>query len=139
MTHPEILREFRTAWLPNVSDNGLGRLIELLESGSPRLIRGAFTKACAMGCLASHIAWNHPATEHLSDDAGVRWLTKVAGLNPATSTVILAWDGGRNSDWELRADLAGACRAERTEREERAELELEDRPALVNRLAHVFQ
>ena len=95
MTHPEILREFRTAWLPNVSDNGLGRLIELLESGSPLLIRGAFTKACAMGCLASHIAWNHPATEHLSDDAGVRWLTKATAT--ATSSCPCVSDSPRIS------------------------------------------
>ena len=61
------LTEFRTHWLPNVSDTGLSRLVSLLESQSPLLIRGAFVHAVPMGCLASHIAWNHPVTRNLDD------------------------------------------------------------------------
>src|SRR5262245_29843515 len=94
MSTQNTLAEFRTAWLPHVTDAGLVRLIELLESGSPLLIHGAFSKACAMGCLATHIAWHHPHTRGLNDEAGVCWLTKVAKMNPATSQVILAWDRG---------------------------------------------
>jgi hypothetical protein len=113
MATRDTLAEFRTAWLPHVTDAGLERVIELLESGSPYLIHGAFSRACAMGCLATHIAWHHPRTAHLSEDAGVRWLTKVAGLNPATSAVIGEWDRVGPADWALRGELLRACEAER--------------------------
>lgn len=105
---PPIL-EFRSAWLPHVTDAGLARLTDLLRSVSPMLIHGAFSKAAPMGCLASHIAWNHPATDHLDEDAGIRWLTKVAKLNPATSRVVLAWDEAGRNDWALRHELLAAC------------------------------
>lgn len=108
--------EFRAAWLPHVSDAGLGRVIELLEKASPLLIHGAFTRAVPMGCLASHIAWNHEETCRLQHDAGVVWLSRVAGLNPATSSVILAWDRAGVGDFELRAGLLAACREEQTRR-----------------------
>lgn len=111
------LTEFRTVWLPNVSDTGLSRIVGLLESGSPLLIHGAFTRAVPMGCLASHIAWNHPDTRHLGDaDAGVLWLTRVARLNPATSAVILAWDREGPLDRNLLAELLSACRDEQARR-----------------------
>ena len=116
MSPPNTLAEFRTAWLPNVTDAGLARVVELLEKASPLLIHGAFTRAVPMGCLASHIAWRHPATEHLDADAGVFWLTRVAGLNPATSAVILAWDRLGVGDWALRDDLLAACRGEQARR-----------------------
>ncbi len=113
----DALTEFRTKWLPHVSDAGLSRIAQLLESGSPFLIHGAFTKTVPMGCLASHIGWNHPRTCTLSDEeAGVRWLTRVAGLNPATSAVILAWDRGGVHDAELRYRLLSACCEERDRR-----------------------
>jgi hypothetical protein len=110
------LHEFRSVWLPNVTDAGLSRLVGLLESGSPLLIHGAFSKACAMGCLATHIAWHHPETRSVNDEAGVLWLTRVAKLNPATSLVILAWDRAGSGDWELRAGLTRACRDELSNR-----------------------
>jgi hypothetical protein len=112
MSGSHTLAEFRSAWLPHVSDDGLTRLVELLDRGSPLLIHGAFSKACAMGCLATHIAWHHPLTRDLSDEAGVCWLTRVAKLNPATSHVILAWDRAGSADWALRAELLRECRAE---------------------------
>jgi hypothetical protein len=116
MPSPCTLAEFRTAWLPNVTDAGLVRVIELLEKASPLLIHGAFTRAIPMGCLASHIAWQHPATAHLQIEAGVEWLTRVARLNPATSGVILEWDRLGVHDWELRDALLAACREERVRR-----------------------
>jgi hypothetical protein len=116
MPSSNTLAEFRDAWLPNVTDAGLARVVELLEKASPLLIRGAFTRAVPMGCLASHIAWQHPATAHLQADAGVAWLTRVARLNPATSAVILEWDRLGLGDWELREDLLAACRAEQARR-----------------------
>ena len=44
------IAEFRTAWLPHVSDEGLARITDLLEKASPLLIHGAFTRAVPMGC-----------------------------------------------------------------------------------------
>ncbi len=45
------------------------------------------------------------------------WLARVAGLNPATSHVILAWDrAGGAGDFALRTALLDACRAERARR-----------------------
>ena len=118
MLSTQTLREFETQWLPHVTEPGLNRLIDLLESGSPLLIHGAFTKACAMGCLATHIAWHHPATRNTHDDAGVLWLTRVARLNPATSLVILDWDRLGAGDWHLRSRLLEACREELAARSE---------------------
>jgi hypothetical protein len=110
--------EFRAAWLTHVSDSGLSRIIELLEKGSPLLIHGAFTRAVPMGCLASHIAWNHPQTCQYQHEAGIVWLSKVAGLNPATSAVILAWDRGGTGDFALRTALLDECRKEAVRRSE---------------------
>jgi hypothetical protein len=92
-------------------------LIQLLETGSPLLVHGAFTRALPMGCLATHIAWHHPETADLSTDAGIVWLSRVAGLNPATSNVIRAWDCGGVSDWRLRFDLLQACKDEAARRQ----------------------
>jgi hypothetical protein len=111
------LQELRDTWFPHTTEAGLDRLISLLESGSPMLIHGAFTRALPMGCLATHIAWNHPETAEYQLDAGIAWLTRVAGLNPATSHVIRAWDCGGQTDWELRQSLLTACREERNRRQ----------------------
>lgn len=116
MPTPHAVAEFRRAWLPHITNRGLARLVELLEKGSPLLIHGAFSRAVPQGCLASHIAWNHPTTEHLSAEAGVGWLTRVARLNPATSAVVLAWDANGVHDFELRAELLTACRDEQARR-----------------------
>jgi hypothetical protein len=110
------LKELRDGWFPHTTDAGLDRLIDLLESGSPLLIHGAFTRALPMGCLATHVAWHHPMTAELSGDAGIAWLSRVAGLNPATSHVIRAWDCGGQYDWELRSALLAACKEERDRR-----------------------
>ena len=120
MLSNQCLHELRTSWLPNVTDAGLDRLIDLLEKGSPLLIHGSFTRALPMGCLATHIAWNHPATCRLQHEAGVIWLSRVARLNPATSAVILAWDRDGVADFELRGGLLAACLDERAKRAEAA-------------------
>ena len=116
MSTHEPLAEFRSAWLPHVTDDGLNRLIELLEKASPLLIHGMFTRAVPMGCLASHIAWNHPQTCRFDHEAGVLWLSRVSGLNPATSAVILAWDRHGAGDFQLRTELLESCRDERSAR-----------------------
>jgi hypothetical protein len=116
MLSAECLHELRTAWLPNMTDTGLARLVDLLERASPLLIHGCFAKAVPMGCLATHLAWNHPRTAHLTTDAGINWLHRVACLNPATSLVIHEWDRRGPRDLELRADLLAVFRAEQLAR-----------------------
>lgn len=105
MLSQDSVRELHAAWLPNITPAGLDHLIDLLEKGSPLLIHGSFTRAVPMGCLATHIAWNHPATSNLTMDAGICWLNRIAGLNPATSHVIREWDQACASNWEIRAEL----------------------------------
>jgi hypothetical protein len=119
MLSTECLNELRNAWLPHITDTGLSRVIELLEKGSPLLISGAFTRAVPMGCLASHVAWNHPRTACQTVDAGITWLHRVAGLNPATSQVLREWDLRGTRDLGLRADLLGEFRAEQARRDRR--------------------
>jgi hypothetical protein len=105
MLSQECRREFQTSWLPNISGTGRERLIELLEKSSPLLIHGSFTRVLPMGCLATHVGWNHPQTAHLTLDAGICWLNHVAGLNPATSHVIREWDRVGENDYELRDEI----------------------------------
>jgi hypothetical protein len=116
MLSQETIRELRTSWLPNITDTGLDRLINLLEKGSPLLIHGSFTRSVPMGCLATHIAWNHPRTAKQTLDAGICWLNHVAGLNPATSHVIREWDRAADYDYEIRSELAAIFKAEREAR-----------------------
>ena len=116
MLSADFVREFRSSWLPNISDAGLARVLELLEKGSPLLVSGLFAGAVPTGCLATHIAWHHPAVRHRTEDAGVFWLSKVAGLNPATSLVILEWDGHSPQDWGFRCELIALLLEEREAR-----------------------
>ena len=116
MLSAECLQELRLAWLPHISDAGLNRLIDLLDKSSPLLIHGCFTRAVPMGCLATHIAWHHPRTRHLTLDAGISWLHHVAGLNPATSHVLREWDRRGVHDLELRAELLSFFRKEQRRR-----------------------
>jgi hypothetical protein len=117
MLSHDALRELRTCWLPNLTADGLDRLIDLLEKGSPLLIHGCFTRAVPMGCLASHAAWHHPATAHLTVEAGISWLHSVAGLNPATSHLVREWDACGQHDWQLRLELAAYLKEERQRRQ----------------------
>jgi hypothetical protein len=116
MLPAEFVRELRESWLPHVSPAGLDRVIDLLEKGSPLLLSGRFTAALPRGCLASHIAWHHPAVSHRTLDAGILWLTRVAGLNPATSHVIREWDRRCPQDWAFRSDLLELLKDERATR-----------------------
>jgi hypothetical protein len=120
MLSQESLNEFRSAWLPNITDEGLDHLIKLLDKASPLLIHGSFTRAVPQGCLATHIAWNHPNTTHLTQEAGIAWLHHVAGLNPATSHVIREWDRNCNYDFDVRAELLQLLCEERCRRQEPA-------------------
>ena len=71
-----------------------------------------------MGCLATHAGWHHPRTAHLTLDAGITWLHRVAGLNPATSQVIREWDRCGASDWEVRSGLLSVFKEERHNRQQ---------------------
>lgn len=132
MLSQECLHELETRWLPNMTNQGLDRLIDLLEKGSPLLIHGSFTRALPMGCLATHVAWNHPRTAHLNLDAGVCWLNRVAGLNPATSHVIRAWDRSGNCNFEMRAELLAVLKEHRRQRDS-------DTPRPQNRIADLVK
>ncbi len=116
MLSADFVYELRNDWLPNVSDSGLDRVIELLEKGSPLLLSGRFAGAVPTGCLATHIAWHHPKVAHRTEDAGVQWLTRIAGLNPATSRVIREWDSRCPQEWGFRNDLLTLFREERANR-----------------------
>jgi hypothetical protein len=116
MLPAEVVREMQESWLPNVSPAGLDRVIELLEKGSPLLLSGRFTEVLPRGCLATHIAWHHPAVCHRTQDAGILWLTRVARLNPATSAVIREWDRRGPTDWTFRSDLLALLKDARTAR-----------------------
>jgi hypothetical protein len=121
MLSAEFTRELRTAWLPNVNDDGLNRIIDLLEKGSPLLLSGRFTSAVPTGCLATHIGWHHPAVCHRTEDAGILWLTRIAGLNPATSHVIREWDRHDPREWAFRNDLLQLLHDERARRSQPVE------------------
>jgi hypothetical protein len=116
MLSRDCLDELRASWLPNLTDTGLDRLIDMLEKSSPLLIHGCFTRSVPMGCLATHAAWNHPRTAHLTLEAGITWLHDIAGLNPATSHIIREWDRRGASDYTLRTGLLDVLRAERISR-----------------------
>ncbi len=118
MSTTPALAEFRTRWLPAATAAGLRRLVELLDRASPQLIHGSFSRCPSQGCLATHLAWHHPRTAGLTADAGIAWLTKIAGLNPATSQVVLNWDVAGVHGWELRHELLAECRAELDRRAE---------------------
>jgi hypothetical protein len=123
MLSQECIHELQTSWFPNITDKGLDRLIDLLEKGSPLLIHGSFTRAVPMGCLATQVAWNHPRTAHLTLDAGICWLNRVAGLNPATSLIIREWDRCGAADYEVRTELLTHFKEERHRRRQTASCE----------------
>jgi hypothetical protein len=115
MLPAEVVRELRESWLPNATPAGLDRVIDLLEKGSPLLLSGRFTEVLPRGCLATHIAWHHPAVAHRTYDAGILWLTRIAGLNPATSGVIREWDRRGPHDWTFRRELLAVLKEARKE------------------------
>src|SRR5215831_211940 len=117
MLSAESAHELQNYWLPNITDGGLERLIELLEKQSPFLIHGCFTRAVPMGCLASHAAWHHPATAHMTQDAGISWLYQVAGLNPGTSFVLKDWDRQGSQNREIREQVLAILKTEQRRRQ----------------------
>ena len=70
---------------------------------------------------ATHIAWNHPATAEHVLEAGIIWLGKIAGLNPASSLVIREWDQAQGCDWEIRSELLRVFKEDRIARRKLAQ------------------
>ena len=112
MLSSRVVEELRRSWLPNMTDSGLMRVIELLEKGSPILIQGDWCHGPVMGCLASHAAWHHPMTMRLGADAGGVWLAFIVGIDPRESQVLQSWDCSAPHDWQTRAELCAIFREE---------------------------
>jgi hypothetical protein len=112
MLSNDAVHELRQRWLPHMTDDGLRRIAGLLERGDPLLIRRTWVVAGAMGCLASHAAWHHPATAHLGETAGSEWLSHVTGIAPGRSFVIRDWDESSPCDWSVRSEILAIFREE---------------------------
>jgi hypothetical protein len=54
----------------------------------------------------------------LTQEAGISWLNHVAGLNPATSVILRAWDHCGTNNWELRNDLLTVFKEDRLARKQ---------------------
>jgi hypothetical protein len=120
MLSDNAIHELQTAWLPHITDAGLVQLARLLETASPYLIRRALTSDivdhamefdiadAAVGCIATHAGWHHPATLRMHGNAGHSWLTTIAGIEPEQSAVLKEWDG----DARVEAELAYILRQE---------------------------
>jgi len=119
MLSSAVIEELRRSWLPNMTDGGLTRVIELLEKGSPILIQGDWCHGPVMGCLASHAAWHHPMTMRLGADAGGVWLAFIVGIDPRESQVLQSWDCSAPHDWQTRAELCAIFRDELVGRQDR--------------------
>jgi hypothetical protein len=124
MLSDKAIHELKTAWLPNITDIGLEYLARLLETGSPYLIRRAWASDfadhspefdiadAAIGCIATHAGWHHPATLRMHGNAGHTWLTTIAGVESEYSAVLQEWDG----DAPVEAELAYILRQEQRRR-----------------------
>jgi hypothetical protein len=124
MLSDKAIHELETAWLPNITDAGLEYLARLLETASPYLIRRAWASNfvnhapefdiadAAIGCIATHAGWHHPATLCMHGNAGHTWLTTIAGVESERSAVLQEWDG----DAPVEAELAYILRQEQRRR-----------------------
>lgn len=118
MLSEECRRELHENWFPNLTDSGLERLIELLRTDSPYLLRGDWTSHLVVGCLATHVGWHHPVTTRFGIEAGGIWLSQVAGVDPAHSHVLREWDHyvGTANDRSLKSDFLAEFREEKRRR-----------------------
>ena len=113
--NPKRLREWCDAQFPSMPR----QRSERRSFGSARLSRDfSHTEAAEFPVIA------------LAGDAGILWLTRVAGLNPATSHVIREWDGCAEFDYEMRRELLAIFKQEREARRQ-----LPKEAAATNRLA----
>ncbi|HUG94407.1 MAG TPA: hypothetical protein VML55_26485 [Planctomycetaceae bacterium] len=115
----DAVREFRTHWLPSMTDAALGRLITMLERNDPRLVRNTWTGGSVMGCLATQAAWNDARADEFGVRAGPRWLYRVAGIAPMHSNVVRDWDQSIEHPfdaWQVRGQLLAMLREEHESR-----------------------
>ena len=76
-------------------------------------------KRAAVGGLPFDEGGHHKlAPRRVTHDAGIQWLSCVAGLNPATSRVIREWDSSVAFNHEMRADLLALFKEHRGRRRE---------------------
>ena len=118
MTPPKsVMDELHHRWFPGAMDGAIDQVIRLIEAASPLLVSGYFCKLPPQGCLATQIAWHHPKTCHLNQDAGIVWLDRVANLSPVTSHVLTFWDARGSSDLAYRHFLLDQFKSERSRRQ----------------------
>lgn len=109
-------RELEHHWFPGTPNSALDHLLRLLETASPLLVHGCFTRVPPQGCIATQIAWHHEKTARLGQDAGIIWLDQIAKLNPISSVVLSTWDMLGSQDVGLRHALMEQFRTERRRR-----------------------
>ena len=91
--------EFRAAWLPHVTDDRPAPPRRSARQGQPAFDPRRVHSAHADGLPRLAHRLESPARRAISTTRPASmWLSKVAGLNPATSAVILAWDRAGNAD-----------------------------------------
>lgn len=112
-----VMDELNHRWFPGATDGAIDQVIRLLESASPLLVSGCFCKVPPQGCLATQIAWHHPKTRHLTQDAGIVWLDCVANLSPVTSHVLTFWDARGANDLAYRHFLLDQFQGEKLRRQ----------------------
>lgn len=112
-TPQSVMDELNHRWFPGAVNSALSQVIRLLENASPLLISGCFCRVPPQGCLATQIAWHHPKTCHLVQDAGIVWLDRIANLSPVTSHVLTYWDARGAQDVSFRHFLLDQFRAEK--------------------------
>jgi len=117
--HPpqSVMDELNHRWFPGAVDSAIDRMIYLLEDASPLLISSCFCRIPPQGCLATQIAWHHPRTRHLVQDAGIVWLDQVANLSPVTSHVLTYWDARGAQDVAFRHFLLDQFQGEKARRQ----------------------
>ena len=101
MLNHECVRELEQSWLPNITDSGLERIIDLLRKDSPLLIHGCFTKAVPMG-----VAWRRTLpgiilSRNIARSMPAFIVSTTSHLNPATSLIIREWDARGRNNWDL--------------------------------------
>jgi len=76
------------------------------------LIHGSFSRAMPIGCLATHIAWHHPATEQTT--LSRRAMAQPRGrAQSGQLTGHSRMGSGQECNWEVRQDLLGVFKEHR--------------------------
>ena len=113
--------EFRTAWLPHISDLALGRLAVSLETHDPRLLHDDFGHSDGGGCLEVQCMMYHPGRLELERqypmftemDRGYyqvlayHWMVEIVGIDPSKSVFLAEWEAsGRDPSTKQDIELS---------------------------------